>query len=56
LLFEAPLSEVERLALLARDVMSDALPLVVPVLVEAKVGLNWDEMAAIPLATTSTVG
>jgi DNA polymerase I len=48
LLFEAPPSEIEQLTRLASEVMSAALPLTVPVLVEAKVGLNWEEMT--PLA------
>ncbi|MCC6628448.1 MAG: DNA polymerase I [Chloroflexi bacterium] len=58
LLFEAPISEVERLAAVAARVMSQALPLSVPVLVEAKVGLNWDEMTplAIPSVLTTTAG
>jgi DNA polymerase-1 len=51
LLFEVPLSEVERLAAMASAVMSQALPLSVPVEVEAKVGLNWEEMT--PLALPS---
>lgn len=49
LLFEAPEGEVERLAQLARRVMCAALPLSVPVEVEAKVGLNWEEMTPLDL-------
>jgi DNA polymerase I len=55
LVFEAPPSEVETLVGLAREVMSTALPLSVPVLVEAKMGQNWEEMTPIPVAATSTL-
>ena len=49
LLFEAPLSEVEAVATAARQVMVDAMPLSVPLGVEAKAGVNWEEMTPIDL-------
>jgi DNA polymerase-1 len=55
LLFEAPLSEVERLATVAGRVMCEALPLSVPILAEAKVGLNWDEMTPVAVGAPATV-
>jgi DNA polymerase-1 len=44
LLFEAPRDEVETLAALVREVMEGALPLSVPLIVDVKVGDDWESM------------
>ena len=44
LLFEAPRAEVEVLAPEVKRLMESAMPLQVPVVVDLKVGANWDEM------------
>ena len=44
LLFEVPRDEVERLAALLRETMEGALPLSVPLVVDVKVGDNWESM------------
>jgi DNA polymerase I len=43
LLFESPPAEVEAMAALAREIMEDALPLAVPIVVDVKTGLDWSE-------------
>jgi DNA polymerase I len=48
LLFECPRVEVESLAPQVKRMMESAMPLQVPVVVDLKVGSNWDEMQ--PLA------
>ncbi len=45
LLFEVPRDEVERLAALVRETMEGALPLSVPLVVDVKVGDDWESMA-----------
>jgi DNA polymerase-1 len=44
LLFEAPPDEVEPVAALAREIMTAALPLDVPVVVDVKAGTDWSEV------------
>jgi DNA polymerase-1 len=44
LLFEVPRDEVERLAAVVRETMEAALPLSVPLVVDVKVGDNWESM------------
>ncbi len=44
LLFEAPLSEVEEVEQLAREIMAGALPLSVPVVVDVKSGDDWSQV------------
>jgi DNA polymerase-1 len=44
LLFEVPREEVEPLAALVRETMEGALPLAVPLVVDVKVGDNWEAM------------
>jgi len=44
LLFEAPLDEVPTVEALAREIMADALPLRVPVVVDVKSGKDWSEV------------
>jgi len=44
LLFEVPRDEVERLAALVRETMEGALPLSVPLVVDVKVGDDWESM------------
>jgi DNA polymerase I len=44
LLFECPREEVEALAPEVKRIMESAMALQVPVVVDAKVGSNWDEM------------
>lgn len=44
LLFECPRDEVELLAPEVKRLMESAMPLQVPVVVDLKVGANWDEM------------
>jgi DNA polymerase-1 len=43
LLFESPPTEVEAMAALAREIMEDALPLAVPIVVDVKTGFDWSE-------------
>ncbi|MBM2831624.1 MAG: polymerase [Dehalococcoidia bacterium] len=45
LLFEAPEGEVEEVRRMAVELMSQAVPLRVPLKVDTKVGPNWAEMA-----------
>jgi len=49
LLFEVPLGQTAAMAERIRETMEDAMPLSVPVEVEAKAGANWEEMAPIAL-------
>jgi DNA polymerase-1 len=44
LLFEVPRDEVERLAPVVRETMEGALPLDVPLIVDVKVGDDWEQM------------
>jgi DNA polymerase-1 len=44
LLFEVPRDEVDRLAAVVRETMEGALPLAVPLVVDVKVGDNWESM------------
>jgi DNA polymerase-1 len=44
LLFEVPREEVDRLAAVVRETMEAALPLSVPLVVDVKVGDNWESM------------
>jgi DNA polymerase-1 len=44
LLFETPRSEVDALAAVVRETMEGALPLSVPLIVDVKVGDNWEQM------------
>jgi DNA polymerase I len=44
LLFEAPPDEVPAVEALAREIMADALPLRVPVVVDVKSGKDWSEV------------
>jgi DNA polymerase-1 len=44
LLFEAPPEEVPVVEALAREIMVDALPLSVPVVVDVKSGKDWSEV------------
>jgi DNA polymerase-1 len=44
LLFEAPPEEVDAVAALARELMAQALPLRVPIVVDVKVGDDWSEV------------
>ena len=50
LVFEVDRARVEELAQLARDEMSGAYALDVPLTVDIRVGENWDEMTPLPLA------
>ena len=47
LLFELPRSERDRLAAAARDVMSSAFDLDVPLKVDVSAGPNWGEMSPV---------
>ena len=47
LVFEAPRSELDRVIGLVRHEMVAAYPLAVPVVVDVRVGTNWDEMTAV---------
>ena len=47
LLVEAPLAEVDRVVALLRETMEGALPLSVPLTVEAKVGVSWEGMTPV---------
>ena len=44
LLFEAPPEEVEAIVALARELMEQALPLAVPIVVDVKTGLDWSQV------------
>ncbi len=44
LIFEVPKEELEDMAVLAKEVMPNALELKVPVKVDVKTGMNWGEM------------
>jgi DNA polymerase-1 len=44
LLFETPRDEIEPLAALVRETMEGALPLSVPLVVDVKVGDDWESM------------
>jgi DNA polymerase-1 len=44
LLFETPRDEVDALAALVRETMEGALPLSVPLVVDVKVGDDWESM------------
>jgi len=50
LLFEVPRDEVDALAALARLVMEGALPLSVPLIVDVKVGDDWESMTPLTRA------
>jgi DNA polymerase I len=50
LLFEVPRDEVDELAALAREVMEGALPLSVPLIVDVKVGDDWESMTPLTRA------
>jgi DNA polymerase-1 len=50
LLFETPRDEVEPLAALVRDKMEGALPLAVPLVVDVKVGDDWESMTPLTRA------
>jgi len=50
LLFEVPRDEVEELAALVREVMEGALPLSVPLIVDVKVGDDWESMTPLTRA------
>jgi DNA polymerase-1 len=50
LLFETPRDEVEPLAALVRDKMEGALPLSVPLVVDVKVGDDWESMTPLTRA------
>jgi DNA polymerase-1 len=49
LLFECPREEVEHLGPDVKRMMESAMPLQVPVVVDLKMGANWDEMQPLPL-------
>jgi DNA polymerase-1 len=44
LLFESPPDEVEIITALAREIMEQALPLAVPIVVDVKTGTDWSEV------------
>jgi DNA polymerase-1 len=50
LLFEVPRDEVEPLAALVRETMEGALPLSVPLIVDVKVGDDWESMTPLTRA------
>ncbi len=50
LLLEVPRDEVERLALVVRETMEGALPLSVPLVVDIKVGDDWESMTPLTRA------
>jgi DNA polymerase I len=54
LVLESPEEEVERAVALVREAMSGAVELVVPLVVDVKVGQNWQEMT--PLRETASAG
>jgi len=47
LVIEVPRAEVPTLVPLVRRAMSEAYPLVVPLVVDVKIGENWQEMAPV---------
>jgi DNA polymerase-1 len=50
LLFETPRDEVEPLAAIVRETMEAALPLSVPLIVDVKVGDDWESMTPLTRA------
>jgi hypothetical protein len=48
LLLEVPEPEVDHLVPVLRETMERALPLDVPLLVDVKVGGNWESMTEVP--------
>jgi DNA polymerase I len=50
LLFETPRDEIEALAALVRETMEGALPLSVPLIVDVKVGDDWESMTPLTRA------
>ena len=50
LLFEVPRDEVEPLAAIVRETMEGALPLSVPLIVDVKVGDDWESMTPLTRA------
>jgi DNA polymerase-1 len=50
LLFEVPRDEVEPLAAIVRETMEGALPLEVPLIVDVKVGDDWESMTPLTRA------
>jgi DNA polymerase-1 len=50
LLFEVPRDEVESLAAMVRQTMEGALPLSVPLIVDVKVGDDWESMTPLTRA------
>jgi DNA polymerase-1 len=50
LLFEVPRGEVEQLAAIVRETMEGALPLSVPLIVDVKVGDDWESMTPLTRA------
>jgi DNA polymerase-1 len=50
LVVEAPCAEVPALVSLVRRAMSEAYPLVVPLVVDVKFGDNWQEMTPVDAA------
>jgi len=50
LLFEVPREEVDALAAMAREAMESALPLDVPLIVDVKVGDDWESMTPLTRA------
>jgi DNA polymerase-1 len=50
LLFEVPRAEVEALAAIVRETMEGALPLSVPLIVDVKVGDDWESMTPLTRA------
>ncbi len=54
LVLESPDAELDAIVALLRDAMSGAAELVVPLVVDVKVGTNWQEMA--PLRETANAG
>jgi DNA polymerase I len=50
LLFETPRGEVDALAALVRETMEGALPLTVPLIVDVKVGDDWESMTPLTRA------
>ena len=50
LLFEVPRDEVEQLAAFVRETMEGALPLTVPLVVDVKVGDDWESMTPLTRA------
>lgn len=47
LLFECDKSSIEKFAKMIKEVMEQALPLSVPIVVDVKVGINWGEMTSL---------